>query len=123
VGVTQNPEFAINPRNIGIAMSTDGLKPFMNRNTHSTWLIVLMILILHPWLCNKRKYIMLSCLILEPQQPMNDIDPYFMPLVEDLKVLWYNNGVEVSDEHKREYFQLQAILLVTVSDSPAARKL
>jgi hypothetical protein len=31
--------------------------------------------------------------------------------------------VEVWDEHKREYFQLHAILFVTVSDSPAARNL
>jgi hypothetical protein len=46
-----------------------------------------------------------------------------MPLDEDLKVLWYNNGVEVSDQHKREYFQLRAILLVTVSDSPVTHNL
>jgi hypothetical protein len=29
------------------------------------------------------------------QQPVNDIDTYFRPLVKDLKVLWYNNRVEV----------------------------
>jgi hypothetical protein len=40
-----------------------------------------------------------------------------------LKVLWYNHGVEVWDEHKREYVQLQAILFVTVSDSPVAHNL
>jgi hypothetical protein len=44
-------------------------------------------------------------------------------LVEDLKVLWNNNGVEVWDEHKREYFQLQTILFTTISDSPVARNL
>jgi hypothetical protein len=38
------------------------------------------------------------------QQPGNDIDTYFRPLAQDLKVLWYNNGVEVWDEQKREYF-------------------
>jgi hypothetical protein len=31
--------------------------------------------------------------------------------------------VEVWDEHKREYFQLKAILFVSVGDSPAARNL
>jgi hypothetical protein len=31
----------------------------------------------------------------EPQQLGNDIDNYFCPLVEDLKVLWYNHGLEV----------------------------
>jgi hypothetical protein len=39
-----NPEFAIDPRNIRIAMSTDGMNPFMNSSTHSTWPIVLTIL-------------------------------------------------------------------------------
>jgi hypothetical protein len=66
---------------------------------------------------------MMSGLIPGPHQSGNDIDTYFRPLVEDLKVLWNNNGVEVWDEHKREYFQLQTILFVTVSDSPAAHNL
>jgi hypothetical protein len=66
---------------------------------------------------------MMSGFILGPHQPGNDIDTYFRPLVEDLKVLWNNNRVEVWDEHMREYFKLQAILFMTVSDSPAARNL
>jgi hypothetical protein len=97
---SRNPDFTFHPRDIRITMSTDGMNPFMNNSTHSTWPIVLMILNLPPWLCNKRKYIMFSGLILGPQQPGNDIDTYFRSLVEDLKVLCYNNGVEVSNEHK-----------------------
>jgi hypothetical protein len=58
-----------------------------------------------------------------PHHPGNDIDTFFRPLVEDLKVLWNNNGVKVWDKNKREYFQLQAILFVIVCDSPAARNL
>jgi hypothetical protein len=49
----------------------------------------------------QQKYIMMLGLIPVPQQPRNDIDTYFRPLIEDLKVLWYNNGVQVLDEHKR----------------------
>jgi hypothetical protein len=79
---------------------------------------VLTILNLPPWLCNKQKYIMMPGLIPGPQQPENDIDAYFRPLVEELKELWYNNIVQVWDEHKREYFGLKVILFVTVSDSP-----
>jgi hypothetical protein len=120
---SQNLEFAKNPRNIRIVMSIDDINPFMNNTTHSTWPIVLTILNLPPWLCNKRKYIMILGLIPRPHQPGNDINTYFRPLVEDLKMLWNNNGVEVWDEHKREYFQHHAILFVTVSDSPVARNL
>jgi hypothetical protein len=45
---------------------------------------------------------MMSGLISGPQQPGNDIDTYFRPLVKDLKELSYNDGVQVWDEHKRE---------------------
>jgi hypothetical protein len=120
---SRNPKFAIDLRNIRITMSTDGMNPFLNSSTHSTWSIVLMILNLPPWLCNKQKYIMMLGLIPEPQQPENDINTYFSSLVEDLKELWYNNEVQVWDDHKSEYFGLKAILFVTVSDSPMARNL
>jgi hypothetical protein len=40
-----------------------------------------------------------------------------------LKELWYNDGVQVWDEHKREYFGFKAILFVIVSDSPATHNL
>jgi hypothetical protein len=73
-------------------MSTDGMNPFLNSSTYSTWPIVLTILNLLPWLCNKRKYIMITGLISGSQQPGNDIDTYFWHLVEDLKELWYNDG-------------------------------
>jgi hypothetical protein len=76
-------------------MSTDGMNPFINNIIHSTWPIVLMILNLPPWLCNKQKYIMMSELISEPQQSRNDIGTYFMSLVEDLKELWYNDVLQV----------------------------
>jgi hypothetical protein len=66
---------------------------------------------------------MMLGLIPGSQQPKNDIDTYFRPLVEDLKELWYNDEVQVWDEHKHEYFSLKAILFVMVSDSPAAYNL
>jgi hypothetical protein len=104
-------------------MSTDDMNPFLNSSTHSRWPIVLTILNLAPWLCNKQKYIMMSRLILGSQQPWNDIDTYFRPLVEYLKEVWYNDGVQVWDEHKHESFGLKVILFVTVSDSPATHNL
>jgi hypothetical protein len=120
---SRNSEFAIDPRNIRITMSTNDMIPFLNSSTHSTWPIVLTVLNIPPWLCNKQKYIMMSELISGPQQLVNDINTYFMPLVEDLKELWYNDGLQVWDEHKREYFGLKAILFVTCSDSSTARNL
>jgi hypothetical protein len=68
-------------------MSADGTNSIMNSSTHITWPIMLIILKLPPWSCNKRKYMKISGLILEPQQPGNDIDTYFRAMVEDLKEL------------------------------------
>jgi hypothetical protein len=75
-----------------ITISTGGMNPFINS---STWSIMLTILNLPLWLCNKQKCIIMSRLILGPQQPRNDIDTCFNYMVEDLKELWYNNGVQV----------------------------
>jgi hypothetical protein len=66
---------------------------------------------------------MMSALISGPQQTKNDVDTYFRPLVEDLNEMWYNDRVQVWDEHNHEYFGLKVILFVTVSDSPATRKM
>jgi hypothetical protein len=44
----RNREFAKDLRNIRVVMSRDGMNPFMNNSTHSTWPIVLTILNLPP---------------------------------------------------------------------------
>ena len=61
---------------------------------------------------------MLSILIQGPQQPGNDIDVFLEPLMEDMATLW-NEGVWMWDEFKREYFQLHAMIFVTINDYPA----
>jgi hypothetical protein len=108
--------FAKESRNIRFALSTDGMNPFGNMTTtHSTWPVLLSIYNLPPWLCIKRKYIMLSVLIPGPKQPGNDIDVYLEPLVQDLLKLW-ETGVEVWDACKKEYFNLRALLFCTIHD-------
>jgi hypothetical protein len=56
------------------------------------------------------------------QQPRNDIDTYFRSLIKDLKVLWYNDGVQVWDKHKRITFSSKPFF-VTVSDYPMGHNL
>jgi hypothetical protein len=43
----------------------------------------------------KRKFIMMPVLIPAPKQPGNDIDVYLKPLVDDLLLLWKEEGVHV----------------------------
>lgn len=112
------PEFASETRNLRLALSSDGFNPFRGPGTdYSCWPVLLSIYNLPPWLCMKRKYIMLSLLISGPNQPGNDIDVFLQPLIEDLQKLW--NGKQVYDAYKKESFLLRGILLWTISDYPA----
>jgi hypothetical protein len=66
----------------------------------------------------KRKFIMMPVLIPGPKQPGNDIDAYLRPLVEELLLLWHEEGVWVWDEYRQENFNLRALLFVTINDWP-----
>ena len=113
------PEFGEESRNLRLALSTNGMNPYgIQSISHSTWPVIIMIYNLPPWLCMKRKYMMLSMLISGPKQPGNDIDVYLKPLIEDLKILW-ETGVEVYDGYRKESFNLRAMLFGTINDFPA----
>ena len=90
-------KFSDDPRSLRFALSMDGMNPFGQMSSlHSVWPVLLSIYNVPPWLCNKRKYMMMSILISGPHQPGNDIDVYLRPLVDDLKTLW-NDGIDAYD--------------------------
>jgi hypothetical protein len=66
---------------------------------------------------------MMPVLIPGPTQLGNDIDVYLRLLVEELLLLWSKPGVRVWDEYKQEYFNLRALLFVTINDWPALSNL
>ena len=105
------PQFASDLRNLRLSILADGINPHSSiTSRYSYWPIITITYNLPPWLCMKRKFMMLSLLISGPRQPGNDIDIYLASLVDDLKTLW-EIGVETYDAHKREFFTLKAILL------------
>ncbi|XP_019191189.1 PREDICTED: uncharacterized protein LOC109185689 [Ipomoea nil] len=113
------PNFGAENQNLRLGLCTNGMNPHGNISSrHSTWPVLLTVYNLPPWLCMKRKYIMLSLLISGPKQPGNDIDVYLAPLIEDLKMLW-NEGVTVFDAHSQTNFTLRAMLFCTINDFPA----
>ncbi|KAL6189147.1 hypothetical protein ACLB2K_040537 [Fragaria x ananassa] len=80
--------------NLRFALSSDRFNPHSMQNImYSCWPVILVTYNLPPWLCMKRKFMMLTLLISGPKQPGNDIDVYLQPLIDDLKLLW--NGVEL----------------------------
>ncbi|RVW75827.1 hypothetical protein CK203_055115 [Vitis vinifera] len=107
------PDFSAEPRNLRLAISADGINPHSSLSSrYSCWPVVMITYNLPPWLCMKRKFMILSLLISGPQQPGNDIDIYLAPLIEDLKTLW-ETGVEAYDAYQRES---KDILLVQYVD-------
>ncbi|XP_062019453.1 uncharacterized protein LOC133736031 [Rosa rugosa] len=113
------PEFGSDSRNLRLALSADGINPHSSLSSrYSCWPVILVTYNLPPWLCMKRKFMMLSLLVSGPKQPGNDIDIYLEPLIDDLRTLW--DGVnDVYDAHRKEYFTLRAVLLWTINDFPA----
>ncbi|KAL6185455.1 hypothetical protein ACLB2K_041588 [Fragaria x ananassa] len=113
------PAFGDEPRNLRLALSSDGFNPHsVQSNSYSCWPVILVTYNLPPWLVMKRKHMMLSLLISGPKQPRNYIDVYLEPLIDDLKLLWA--GVSgVYDAVKNEIFTLRAVLFWTINDFPA----
>ena len=66
---------------------------------------------------------MMLVLILGPKQPDNDIDVYLKPLIDDLQLLWKEEGVRMWDAHIEEHFNLRVLLFVTTNDWPALSNL
>ncbi|XP_031744385.1 uncharacterized protein LOC116405453 [Cucumis sativus] len=112
-------DFGSEPINLRLALSADGVNPHGDMSSkYSCWPVVMVIYNLPPWLCMKRKYMMLSMLISGPKQPGDDIGIYLAPLIEDLKLLW-ESGVECYDAYREEPFNLRSVLLWTINDFPA----
>ena len=116
-------EFELDARNIRFGLSTDAMNPFGEMSCgHSTWPVTLCMYNLPPWLRMKQKFIMMPVLIPGPKQPENDIDVYLRPLVEELLLLWGDEGVRMWDD-KQENFNLRALLFVTINDWSALSNL
>jgi hypothetical protein len=78
--------------------------------------MLLTIYILPPWLCNKRRYMMISVLISSPCQPGVNIDVYLRLLVDDFKKFCKEEGIRVYDGLRKEHFNLCVILFTTITD-------
>jgi hypothetical protein len=109
------------PRHLRFALSTEGMNPFGHMsNSPSFWPVLLSIYNLPPWLCNKRKYMMMLVLISGRQQHGININVYLRPLIDDMKKLW-SPGIQVYDAIKNKPFTLHGMILTTISDIPGGR--
>jgi hypothetical protein len=108
--------FGDEARNVRFALSTNGMNPFGHlSSSHSTWPVILTIYNLPPYLCQNRRYILLTMIISRSKQPGNDVDVFLEPLMEDLKILW-EDGVKMMDVSLKKEFTLKAIIFVTITN-------
>jgi len=101
------PEFAVEPRHLRLALSTDGINLHSSLSIrYSCWTVMLNTYNLSSNFCMKRKFTMLTMLISGPKQPRNDIDVYLAPLIDDFNVVW-EDGVKDFDAYRHESFTLR----------------
>ena len=114
----KHKEFSADPRNVWFGLSTDGMNPFNERTSdHSTWLVILTMYNIPTWLCEKRKYLLLTILISGPKQAGIDIDVLLEPLMQEMERLW-RHGEPMYDAFWKEDFICRAIIFVTTNDYP-----
>jgi len=112
-------DFGDEPKNLRLGLYLDGMNSFRNLSTnHSSWLVLLLICNLSPWLCIMKKYIMLCMMVAGPRQPRNDINVYLSPLIEDLR-RFLEDGIDVWDENLHKTFRLREMVFCTISYFPA----
>ncbi|KAI3520702.1 hypothetical protein L1887_10152 [Cichorium endivia] len=113
------PDFADEKRNIRLGLCTDGFSPNnSNGSPYSCWPVFITVYNLPPWLAFKHQYIQLPVIIPGRKNPGQNLDVFLQPLVKELKML-FEYGIETYDAHRRDNFQMRAVLLWTVSDFPA----
>jgi len=116
------PDFAQILTNLRLGLVGDGIIPFKNNALkHSTFVLLITIYNLPPWLLTKKFFISLAVLIPGPKSPTaENIDVFLGPLVRDLQKLWTGvPAVDMSKPVQERKFTLRALLMWTVNDFPA----
>lgn len=112
------PDFAVDSRNLRLALASDGFNPFGNMNTkYSMWPLFVVPYNLQPWACMELSNFMMALLILGPLAPGKDFDVFLEPLMEDLLELW--KGVQTYDAFSGNMFNLRAAVLWCIHGYPA----
>ena len=113
------PEFGDDPRNVRLAVATDGFTPFsMNAAPYSCWPVFVTPLNLPPGVIMKLEYIFLALVVPGPEHPGKKLNILMQPLVDELLSLW--EGVdETWDASRKQKFKMRAAYLWSIHDFPA----
>jgi len=116
------PDFAAILTNLRLGLVGDGIIPFKNNALkHSTFVLLITIYNLPPWLLTKKFFICLAVLVSNPKtSTAENIDVFLALLVSDLLKLWEGvHAVKMSMPQGQRNFTLRALLVWTVNDFSA----
>jgi hypothetical protein len=113
----KHKDFSANPRNVRFGLSTDGMNPFKEMNNdHNTWPVILTMYNIPTYLCQKKKYLLLTILISGPKQLGIDIYVFLEPLMQEMERLWRYR--EPMYDAFRKDFICRAMIFVNTNDYP-----
>jgi hypothetical protein len=111
-------DFASEPRNVRLAVATDGFTPFSrDAAPYSCWPVFVTPLNLPPGFIMKTEYIFLALVVPGPEHPGKNLNVLMQPLVDELLSLW--NGVETYDAYRKKDFTMRVAYLWSIHDFPA----
>jgi hypothetical protein len=110
------PDFALEPRNVRVAIATDGFNPFVFGAPYSCWPVFVVPLNLPPALCMKEENIILSLVIPGPKNPSTNLNVFMQWLVDEFKKAWA--GVLTYDSLTKKIFNMKATYHSSIHDYP-----
>ena len=112
-------QFAAEPRNVRIAIATDGFNPFgMGAAPYSCWPVFVIPLNLPPGVCMQKQYIFLSLIIPGPEYPGKNMSVFMEPVVDELLHAW-EQGIVTYDRALKQNFTMRVAYHTSMHDFPA----
>ncbi|KAL6639429.1 hypothetical protein ACP70R_023159 [Stipagrostis hirtigluma subsp. patula] len=113
-----HPDFAMEARNVRVAIATDGFNPFsFGATQYSCWPVFVIPLNLPPALCMKEENIFLSLAVPGPKHPGKNLNVFMRPLVNEFKEAWA--GVVTYDSFLKQNFNMRVKYHTSIHDFPA----
>ncbi|KAL0404355.1 UNVERIFIED_CONTAM: hypothetical protein Sradi_2076300 [Sesamum radiatum] len=105
------PNFAVESRNIRLALYTNGFAPHKQyEHAYSCWPVILTPYNLQLEIYMKPEYMFLTMVISDPSNPKCRIDVYLESLIEQLLQLWHV-GILTHDHATNQTFMMRAVLM------------
>lgn len=112
------PDFANEPRNAWLGLSTNWFCPFgMHGKQYSLWLVILNPYNLSLLMCMKSQTMFITVLVSSSRNSNDKLDVYLQSWIRDLVYLW-ETGMQTYDVSRNQNFTMRPAVLWTISDYP-----